>query len=65
METEKEMVIPLKYIPEVGSHTETIDGRDYLITNDAMYTFYQRTKGEFSPFFLAIRDEKRLLLCRS
>ena len=64
MATEKEKVIPSKYIPEVGSYVETIDGKDYLITNDAMYTFYQRTKGEFSPFFLAIRDEKKLLGCK-
>ena len=64
MPMEKERVIPSKYIPEVGSHIETIDGKDYLITNDAMYTFYQRTKGEFSPFFLAIRDEKKLLGCK-
>jgi len=64
MSTQKEKVIPLKYIPDAGSHIETIDGKDYLITNDAMYTFYQRTKGEFSPFFLGIRDEKRLLGCK-
>jgi len=35
-----------------------------LITNDAMYTFYQRTKGEFSPFFLSMRDDKKLLGCK-
>ncbi|MBW1692364.1 MAG: hypothetical protein JRJ70_16780, partial [Deltaproteobacteria bacterium] len=48
MAAQRERVIASKYIPEVGSHVETIDGKDYLITNDAMYTFYQRTKGEFS-----------------
>ncbi len=64
MGTEKERVIPSKYIPEVGSHTEVINGKGYLITNDAMYTFYQRSKGEFSPFFLALRDEKKLLGCK-
>lgn len=62
MSTEK--VISSKYIPDVGSYVETIDGRDYLIVNEAMYTFYRRTRGEFSPFFLALRDEKRLLGCR-
>ena len=61
---EKQKVIPAEYIPEKGSHVETIDGKDYLITNDAMYTFYKRTKGEFSPFFLALRDEKKLLGCK-
>jgi len=59
-----EKVIPSKYIPERGSYVESIDGRKYLITNDSMYTFYRRSKGEFSPFFLAIRDEKRLLGCK-
>jgi uncharacterized OB-fold protein/putative sterol carrier protein len=29
-----------------------------------MYTFYQRTKGEFSPFFLSMRDDKKLLGCK-
>ncbi|UCF82293.1 MAG: hypothetical protein JSV50_13965 [Desulfobacteraceae bacterium] len=64
MSIQKERVIPSEYIPEVGSHIETIDGQDYLITNDAMYTFYQRTKGEFSPFFLSLRDEKKLIGCK-
>jgi uncharacterized OB-fold protein len=64
MSIQKERVIPSEYIPEVGSHIETIDGQDYLITNDAMYTFYQRTKGEFSRFFLSLRDEKTLLGCK-
>jgi uncharacterized OB-fold protein len=64
MDTERQQVIPSKYIPEKDSHVETIEGKDYLIANDAMYTFYQRTKGEFSAFFLALRDEKRLLGCK-
>jgi len=64
MKKQKEKVIPSYYIPDVGSHVTTIDGKDYLIANDAMFTFYRRTKGEFSPFFLALRDEKRLLGCK-
>jgi len=64
MSTQNEKVIPEKYIPDVGSYIETIDGKDYLVTNDAMYTFYRRTKGEFSPFFLGLRDEKKLLGCK-
>jgi len=64
MSVKKKRVIPSEYIPEVGSHVEAIDGQDYLITNDAMYTFYQRTKGEFSPFFLSMRDDKKLLGCK-
>jgi len=61
---DEQKIIPAKYIPEVGSRIEEIDGRRYLIANDAMYTFYQRSKGELSPFFLALREEKRLLGCR-
>jgi len=60
----KKKIIPLECIPDVGSHTVTIDGRPYLISNDAMYTFYQRTKGEFSPFFLSLREERKLLGCK-
>lgn len=62
--TEKEKVIPSKYIPDEGSYVETIEGKDYLVANDAMYTFYRRTKGEFSAFFLALKDEKRLFGCK-
>jgi uncharacterized OB-fold protein len=61
---EKQKVIPFDYIPDVGSKTVSINGKHYLVANDAMYTFYQRSKGEFSPFFLAIRDEKKILGCR-
>jgi uncharacterized OB-fold protein len=64
MTTEKRRVIPSEYIPEVASYIETIDGNDYLISNDAMYTFYRRSRGEFSRFFLALRDEKRLFGCK-
>lgn len=61
---EKKKVIPLEYIPDVGSKTVTIEGKDYLVANDAMFTFYERSKGEFSSFFLAIRDEKKILGCK-
>ncbi len=64
MTTQKEKIIPSKYIPDVDSFVETIDGEDYLIANDVMYTFYKRTRGEFSSFFLALRDEKKLLGCK-
>lgn len=57
-------VIPTEAIPEPGSRTVTIDGKDYLVANDAMFTFYQRSKGELSPYFIALRDEKRILGCR-
>ena len=60
----EQKIIPDEFIPNVGTKTVTIDGADYLVANDAMYTFYQRTKGEFSPFFKALRDEKRILGCK-
>lgn len=53
-----------KFIPEASSRVDVIDGKQYLVANDVMYTFYRRTKGEFSPFFLALRDKKTLLGCR-
>ncbi len=64
MSTDKPKVIPSKYIPDVASEVLTLDGEDYLVTNDAMYTFYRRSKGEFSRFFLGLRDHKRLMGCR-
>lgn len=63
-EMEKKKVIPLEAIPDVGGHTVNIEGKDYLVLNDAMFTFYQRSMGEFSPFFLAIRDKKKILGAR-
>ncbi len=57
-------VIPLDAIPDVGSHLVRRDDRDYLVMNDAMFTFYQRSMGEFTPFFLGLRDERRILGCR-
>jgi uncharacterized OB-fold protein len=64
MKTSKEKLIPDRYIATRGSYVENIEGQDYLIANDVMYTFYRRTRGEFSAFFLALRDDKRLLGCR-
>jgi uncharacterized OB-fold protein len=64
MAGKKRKVIPDESIPEVGSRVVTIEGKDYLLENDAMYTFYERSMGEFSPFFLAIRDEKKILGCK-
>jgi uncharacterized OB-fold protein/putative sterol carrier protein len=60
----KEKVIPYEFIPDVGSEVLTIDGKKYLVSNDAMYTFYKRTKGEFSDFFLGLRDQRKVLGCK-
>jgi len=64
MSTKKQKVIPLEAIPDKESFIETIDGKKYLIANDAMFTFYRRSKGEFSDFFIALRDQKKLLGCK-
>lgn len=60
----EQKVIPLGAIPEVGSRVVTVDNRRYLVLNEAMFTFYQRSMGELSPFFIALRDEKQILGCR-
>jgi len=64
MAKKKEKLIPAEYIPDVGSQTVVIEGKKYLVANDTMYTFYQRSKGEFSEFFLALRDGKKILGCK-
>jgi len=61
MAKRKQKVIPGAAIPPERGRTLTIDGKDYLELNDAMHTFYRRTMGEFSSFFLALRDEKKIL----
>jgi len=62
--TTTKKVIPLEAIPDVGTKIVTREGQDYLVVNDAMFTFYQRSMGELSPFFLALRDERKILGCR-
>lgn len=57
----KKKIIPGAAIPPEEGRTLTIDGKDYLELNDAMHTFYRRTMGEHSPFFFAIRDEKKII----
>ena len=64
MAKKKEKLIPAEYIPDVGSQIVTVDGKKCLVSNDVMYTFYQRSKGEFSQFFLALRDDKKILGCK-
>lgn len=64
MAEKKLKVIADECIPEVKSRVINIDNKDYLLQNDAMFTFYERSIGELSAFFLAIRDEKRILGCK-
>jgi uncharacterized OB-fold protein len=54
-------VIPSAAIPLEGGRVLNIENKDYLELNDAMHTFYRRTMGELSPFFLALRDEKKVI----
>jgi len=53
-------VIPEHMNPPVGSEIVRRDGEDYLQSNEAMFTFYKRTKGEFSKYFLGLRDEMKI-----
>ena len=57
----KEKVIPLHMIPDVGSEVLEVGNERFLQTNEAMFTFYKRTKGEHSPFFLALKERKVIL----
>ncbi len=57
----KEKVIPLHMIPDVGSEVLEIDDERFLQTNEAMFTFFKRTKGEHSPFFLALKERRTIL----
>lgn len=57
----KEKVIPLHMIPDVGSEVVEVDKERFLQTNEAMFTFYKRTKGEHSSYFLALKERKLIL----
>jgi uncharacterized OB-fold protein len=56
-----EKVIPIHMIPDVDSEIIEVDGENYLQSNEAMFTFYKRTKGEFSPYFLSLKEKKVIL----
>lgn len=61
-ERSKKLVIPLAMMPEEGM--QEVVGRDekkYLLRNDTMFTGIQHAQGEFSDFFFALRDERRIL----
>jgi len=53
-------VIPEHHNPPVASEVLERDGARYLQSNEAMFTFYKRTKGEFSRYFLGLRDERKI-----
>ncbi|MBW2148928.1 MAG: hypothetical protein JRG73_17380 [Deltaproteobacteria bacterium] len=58
---EKELVIPVTAVPPKASQEIDVDGEKILLHNEAMFTSYQHSCGEFSKFFLAIRDKKKIL----
>jgi uncharacterized OB-fold protein len=64
MPEKRRKIIPDEFIPEISSRVVTIDNQNYLLQNDAMFTFYQRSAGELSPFFLAIKNDKKILGCK-
>jgi uncharacterized OB-fold protein len=53
-------IIPEHMNPPVASEIVRRDGENYLQTNESMFTFYKRTKGEFSKYFLGLRDELKI-----
>jgi uncharacterized OB-fold protein len=53
-------VIPEHMNPPTESEVVERDGVAYLQSNEAMFTFYKRTKGELSKYFLGLRDEKKI-----
>ena len=64
MPEKRRKLIPDEFIPEIKSRVIALDNKDYLLQNDAMYTFYERSMGELSPFFLAIKNDKKILGCK-
>lgn len=57
---EKKTVIPLDIIPPV--YSEILEGEEgrYLQRNTAMFTFYKKTQGEHSEFFIKILEETKI-----
>lgn len=53
-------IIPEHMNPPVESEIVVRDGVNYLQSNESMFTFYKRTKGEFSKYFLGLRDERKI-----
>jgi len=57
-------VIPPHMNPDLVSEVLEIQGQRYLQSNEAMFTFYKRTKGELSPYFLGLKERKVILGAR-
>ncbi|RMF91260.1 MAG: hypothetical protein D6736_05385, partial [Nitrospinota bacterium] len=62
---EKRFVIPPEMMPPQGMReVRGAENKTYLLRNDAMFTGLQHSQGEFSAFFLELRDACRLLAHR-
>lgn len=55
--TDRKAILRPQMLPEVGMREIISGGEKYLLRNDAMFTAVQHAQGEFSEFFLALRDE--------
>lgn len=53
-------VIPLHMIPDEASEYVEAGGQKYLQSNESFFTFYKRSKGEHSKFFIGLKDEKKI-----
>lgn len=58
---DKRPVISPAMLPTQGISEVRAGGRTYLQRNDAMFTGMKHSQAEFSEFFLALRDEGRVL----
>lgn len=62
MSEAREMVVPEAMLPYKGTQrVKGEDGKDVILRNDGMFTFYQFSMGEFSEFFINIADHCRIL----
>ncbi|MBI2624885.1 MAG: hypothetical protein HYW70_00905 [Candidatus Nealsonbacteria bacterium] len=58
----EKFVIPGAMLPKKGIEgKEGFDGKTYLVRNEAMFTAFRHSQGEFSQFFKALRDDARIL----
>jgi uncharacterized OB-fold protein len=64
MPVRKGKIIQPQIVPEVATRMVNVEGAEYMVANDAMFTFYQRSMGEFTAYFRGLRDEKRIMGCK-
>lgn len=59
-ERDRKPVIAPVMLPQAGMKEVKAGEGTYLVRNDAMFTAMQHAQGEFSGFFLSLRDEGRI-----